>query len=105
MVVVHIINVEIINNEYKNNGAPLVAPKPWRSGGFIVSIIVKERAEKVKSLASLTAWGSPYHSFIISNYIHSLFSYGVILYSSINSCGMFSRRIRKKYGRSIGVAR
>ena len=41
MVVSHILDVEIINNEYKHNGAPFVAPKPWRSGDFIVSIVVK----------------------------------------------------------------
>ena len=45
VVVAYILNAEIINNEYKHNGAPFVAPKPWRSGGFIVAIVVKARAE------------------------------------------------------------
>ena len=45
MFVAHIIDAEIINNEYKHNGVPFVAPKPWRSGGFIVSIVVKAHAE------------------------------------------------------------
>ena len=45
MVVAYIPNAEIINNEYKHIGAPFVAPKPWRSGGFVVASIVKARAE------------------------------------------------------------
>ena len=45
MVVAHILDAKIINNEYKHNGAPFVAPKPWHSGGFIVSIVVNARAE------------------------------------------------------------
>ena len=45
MAVAHILDTEIINNEYKHNGAPFVAPKPFRSGGIIVSIVVKARAE------------------------------------------------------------
>ena len=45
VVVTYILDSEIINNEYKHNGAPFVAPKPWRSGGFVVSSIIKARAE------------------------------------------------------------
>ena len=45
VVVAYILNAEIINNEYKNDGAPFVAPKPWRSSGFILSIVVKAHAE------------------------------------------------------------
>ena len=45
VVVAYILDDEIINNEYKHNGAPFVAPKTWRSGGFVVSSIVKVRAE------------------------------------------------------------
>ena len=44
VVVAYIPNAEIVNNEYKNNGVPFVAPKPWRGGGFILSIFVKARA-------------------------------------------------------------
>ena len=47
VVVDYILDAEIINNEYKHNGAPFVVPKPWRSGGFVVASIVKARAEKV----------------------------------------------------------
>ena len=45
MVVAYILDAQIINNEYKHNGASFVAPKPWRGGGFVVSSIVKERSE------------------------------------------------------------
>ena len=45
VVVTYMLNYEIINNEYKHNGAPFVAPKPWRSGGFVVASIIKARAE------------------------------------------------------------
>ena len=45
MVVAYILNAEIINNEYKHNGAPFVAPISWRSGGFIVAIVVKACTE------------------------------------------------------------
>ena len=45
VVVAYILNAKIINNEYKNDGAPFVAPKPWRSSGFIVAIVVKARAD------------------------------------------------------------
>ena len=45
VVVVYILNSEIINNEYKHDGEPFVAPKPWRSSGFIVAIVVKAREE------------------------------------------------------------
>ena len=45
MVVTQIIEAEIINNEYKHDGEPFVAPKPWRSSGFIVAIVVKAREE------------------------------------------------------------
>ena len=45
MVVTYILDDEIINNEYKHNGAPFVAPKPWLSGGFVVASIIKARAE------------------------------------------------------------
>ena len=45
VVVAYILNSKIINNEYKHDGAPFLAPKPWRSSGFIVSIVVKVRAE------------------------------------------------------------
>ena len=45
MVVTYILDSEIINNEYKHNGAPFVAPKPWSSGGFVVASIIKARAE------------------------------------------------------------
>ena len=45
MVVAYILNAEIINNEYKHNGAPFVAPNPRRSGGFIVAIVVEAHAE------------------------------------------------------------
>ena len=45
MVVAYILNAKIINNEYKHDGAPFVAPKPWRSGGFIVAIFVKASVE------------------------------------------------------------
>ena len=45
VVVSYILNAEIINNEYKNDGAPFLAPKPWRSSGFIVSIVVEAHAE------------------------------------------------------------
>ena len=45
VVVTNILNAEVINNEYKNNGAPFVAPKPWRIGGLVVASIVKARAE------------------------------------------------------------
>ena len=41
----YILNAKIIKNEYKHDGVPFVAPKPWRSSGFIVAIVVKERAE------------------------------------------------------------
>ena len=45
VVVAYILNAEIINNEYKNYGAPFVEPKPWRSCGFIIAIVVKARSE------------------------------------------------------------
>ena len=45
MVVAYIFDAKIINNEYKHNGAPFMAPKPWRSGGFVVASIIKARAE------------------------------------------------------------
>ena len=45
MIVADILDAKIINNEYKHNGEPFVAPKPWRSGGFLVASIVKARAE------------------------------------------------------------
>ena len=45
VVVIYILNAEIINNEYQKNGAPFLAPKPWRSGSFIVSIVVKACVE------------------------------------------------------------
>ena len=45
LVVAYIIDAEIINNEYKHNGAPFVAPKSWHSGGFVVASIVKARVE------------------------------------------------------------
>ena len=45
MVVAYILDAEIINNEYKHNGATFVAPNPWHSGGFIVAGIIKARAE------------------------------------------------------------
>ena len=44
-VVAYILSAEIINNEYKGDGAPFVAPEPWRSSGFIVAIHVQARAE------------------------------------------------------------
>ena len=45
MVVTYILDAESINTEYKRNGAPFVAPKPWRSGGFLVASSIKARAE------------------------------------------------------------
>ena len=45
VVVAYILNAKIINTEYKHNGAPFVGPKPWRSGGSIVAIVVKTCAE------------------------------------------------------------
>ena len=45
VVVAYILNAQIINNEYKHDGASFVAPKPWRSCGFIVSIVVRAHAE------------------------------------------------------------
>ena len=45
MVVAYILDAEIINNEYKHNGAPFVAPNPWRSGDFIVASIIEACAE------------------------------------------------------------
>ena len=45
VVVAYILNSEIINNEYKHNGAPFVVPKPWCSSGFIVAIVIKAYAE------------------------------------------------------------
>ena len=41
----YILNAKIINNEYKHDGAPFVARKPWRSSGFIVAIVVMARVE------------------------------------------------------------
>ena len=41
MVVAYILNAEMINNEYKHDGAPFVAPKFWRGSRFIVTIVVK----------------------------------------------------------------
>ena len=45
MVVAYILNDEIINNEYKHDGAPFVEPNSWCSSGFIVAIVVKAREE------------------------------------------------------------
>ena len=45
VVVTYILNAEIINNEYKHDGAPFLAPKYWLSSGFIVAIVVKARAD------------------------------------------------------------
>ena len=45
VVVAYILNAKIINNEYKHDGAPFLAPKPWRGCGFIIAIVVKARAE------------------------------------------------------------
>ena len=45
MVVADILDAEIINTEYKHNGAPFVAPNLWRSGGFVVSSIIKASVE------------------------------------------------------------
>ena len=45
LVVAYIFNAEIINNEYKHDRAPFVAPKSWSSSGFIVAIVVKAHAE------------------------------------------------------------
>ena len=45
VVLAYILNAKIINNEYKHYGAPFVEPKPWRSCGFTIAIVVKARAE------------------------------------------------------------
>ena len=45
VVVAYILNAEIINNVYKHDGAPFVEPKPWRSCGCIIAIVVKARSE------------------------------------------------------------
>ena len=45
LVVAYILNAEIINNDYKHDGAPFVAPKSWRGSRFIVTIFVKACAE------------------------------------------------------------
>ena len=56
-VVSYILNAEIIKNEYKHDGAPFVAPKPWCSCGFIIAIVVKARAELV--IGQLAGLGEP----------------------------------------------
>ena len=45
LVVTNILNSEVVNNEYKHNGVPLVAPNPRRGDGFIVASFIKARAE------------------------------------------------------------
>ena len=45
MTIANVFYTKIFNDEEEEDGEPFVAPKPWRSGGFLVASIVKARAE------------------------------------------------------------
>ncbi len=56
--ITNVLDDKVVNNEYKHDGAPFVAPEPGGGGCFVVVKIGNAVLESL--LARMPAWGRPY---------------------------------------------